>query len=356
MNFLMDKEIDLTLIAGPDHYWDTLKSEVPAKCVEIDIPRNISLANDIKALWKMFLLFRKEQFDIVHSITPKGGLVTSLAGFFAGVPVRIHSFTGQRWDTITGPKKKLLIFIDKIVCALNNQIYADSPSQRQFLIDMGIVDPHKIKVINKGSLGGIDLEKFQADKFEKAKIPFVKEESLKLLYVGRINRDKGINELVEAINIINKDGIKVELVLVGDYEHELSPLDSKTLEKINECEFIHDMGFAKYPQEYFKACDLFCLPSYREGFGTVVIEAAAFKKATIGTNIKGLKDAIVDGKTGVLVNPGDVNSIVEAVEIFLANSVKMNEMGENAYSRVVEDFDWKVIADEQYSDYIKLIK
>ena len=348
-------KMDVTLITGKNEHEEFLDELHGLRRIVIDLPREISPLRDIQALIVLFLLFRKEKFDLVHSITPKGGLLVSIAAFLARVPVRIHTFTGQRWITLHGPMKMILKTCDQIIGLLSTRLYSDSPSQTEFLISNGLVSRKKIFTIHKGSLGGIDFEQFSKNKYPPACLNFISSNSLKLLYLGRINKDKGICELVTALSELLLENKDIELILAGPFEPHLDPLPEDIIHFIKTNPRIHATGFVNQPQKYFAIADVFCLPSYREGFGTVVLEAAAFCLPTIGTKITGLVDAVEDGKTGILVESRSVDQLKSAINSFYEDRKLIKSMGEEAYLRARRDFSCDMITHKQLEDYQNLL-
>lgn len=317
----------------------------------VDFARDISLFKDIKTLWQLFFMFRKEKFSIVHSTTPKAGLLVAVSGFLARIPSRLHTFTGQRWVTLKGLKRRLLMSLDKLVSILNTNLYADSKSQAKFLIEQGIVKASKISVLGVGSLGGVDgVDSAIAAKKSRC------ADSFNFLFLGRIHEDKGIFDLLNAfIVLLNKSSKNLQLILVGPVE--LSSKNQLRFETFLS-EYSHNIkhyGFTFNRERFFTEADLFCLPSYREGFGTVVVEAALHRVPTLGTNIVGLKDAIIDGETGVLVKVGDVNLLASQMEKLHLDQSLLADMGEKAYLRAVSAFSSNVLTDALIREYKELL-
>jgi glycosyltransferase involved in cell wall biosynthesis len=307
---------------------------------------------------KLYFVFKRNKYDITHSSTPKAGLLSAIASFFARVPVRIHTFTGQRWATKTGISRNFLIFLDKCIGWLNTEIYADSISQVDFLINEGVFKPNMIKVLHHGSFGGVDFEKFNPGfNQEKSKNIMstlgLKPKSLILIYVGRINKDKGINELISAFCKLSDSGYNIDLLLLGNFENFLDPLPNNITELIRNHNRIHHLGFCSRPQDYLEVSNVFCLPSYREGFGTSVIEAAAMGLPAICSNIPGLVDAIVDRKTGILINKKNQSDLEAAIKFYIDNPDLLDDMGKNARARALKLFDYKDVTNCLIKEYNK---
>ncbi|MDT4836341.1 D-inositol-3-phosphate glycosyltransferase [compost metagenome] len=338
-----------------------LSHEIPGtRYLSIEIPRKISLLKDVKALFSLWLLFLREQFQVVHSTTPKAGLLCCIAGKLARVPVRLHTFTGQPWIGMVGIKRLVSKYSDKIIGAFSTHCYADSFSQRDFLVEAKIVGQKKISVLGAGSLAGIDLDRFDPARFS-AEDRLVLRETLGipssatiLLFVGRITEDKGIFELLDAFEHVNNRIGDVYLLLLGPSEISTDDLLDGCSERTQER--ITLLGFSDEPERYMSIADILVLPSYREGFGTVVIEAAAMGVPTIGSCIYGLSDAVVDGETGVLVPVKDVGELAHAIDWMSKNVPQRLDMGRKARSRVLEEFSSSRLSELLISEYVRLLR
>ncbi|MDR3442161.1 MAG: glycosyltransferase family 4 protein [Legionella sp.] len=349
---------DITVVASEDEKSDAINQLHYCKFKPIYIAREISLIADVITLFQLVKLFKTEQFDIVHSSTPKAGLLCALAAKLSKIPVRLHTFTGQPWVTMEGIKKSIVKFCDKIINSLNTHNYVDSFSQREFLIENKVVTPEKITVLGSGSFGGVNLEKFNAKKFSDADRKQTKEtlginhDALILLFVGRVTRDKGIFELIEAFSLLETNNSR--LLIVGPFELGLEQ-EIRNLAKHLCGDRIIFTGFCAEPERMMAVSDILCLPSYREGFGTVVIEAAAMSIPTIGTRIYGLTDAIVDGATGWLIQPKNVLQLKEAMQQLITDAPLRQSMGQNAYTRAVNEFDSKKCGALLVNEYKRLL-
>jgi glycosyltransferase involved in cell wall biosynthesis len=327
--------------------------------VSIVIPRKINPFRDFMALIRLWLLFRRSGFEIVHSTTPKAGLLCCLAAKFAGVPVRLHSFTGQPWVGLTGIKHLLSRNSDKLIALLNTHCYADSASQKNFLVDNGVSHPERISVLGSGSLAGVDLECFNPLRFNeddknnlKAKLG-IPSTSQVLLFVGRLSRDKGIVELLQAYQMVMANEIDAYLVLLGPNEIDVDLLLNGLSGAVKKRVLV--LGFSSEPERFMAIADILLLPSYREGFGTVVIEAAAMGVPTIGSDIYGLSDAIVDGSTGLLVPVRNADRLAAAINSLLGDDAMRLEMGLNARRRVDNEFSAVRVSELLVDEYVRLL-
>ncbi len=325
----------------------------------INIPREINLFRDLLAVFKLASYFRSNSFDIVHSTTPKAGLVTALAAYMARVPVRIHTYTGQVWVEKSGIVRRLAKWADQLIARLNTQCYADSPSQMEFLIKNRVTRKGKICCLGYGSLAGVDLIRFNtanyaiSDRLALKTQLHISTECKVVTFIGRCTKDKGIGELLKAFERVAQSGVKVVLLIVGPVEGDaLAPLDRLEESVRNDIRLI---GSTQLPERYLSISDLLLLPSYREGFGTVIIEAAAMGIPAIGTQIYGLQDAIAHNKTGCLVPPKEVYQLAEAMQNLLIDDKRRHEMGAAAIERARKLFSSAYVNQLLLAEYERLI-
>ena len=349
--------IDLTIVCSPGQELDNLETELGVVSVGISMERKPSPLADLRSLIHLVRFMRRNRFDVVHSSTPKAGLLTAFACLLSRAPVRLHTFTGQPWVELKGLRKSIPRTCDRITAKLMTHCYADSSSQRDFLIREGVISKHKISVIGKGSISGVDVERFSPKRWGgKAAIQTrceleISQTSPVIAFLGRITRDKGIVELLGAFKEVSRKRPDVELLLVGPYEPERDPLPQDIVEAIASDRRVHNVGFTSVPEKFLGVAEIFCLPSYREGFGSVVIEAAAMGLPAVATSIVGLMDAVEDGKTGILVPPKTVNPLKDALLRLLENKELRLEMGRAARERAIRDFDSRNVNELVVDEY-----
>ena len=307
---------------------------------KIDIERGISLTKDFRSVWQLANYFKKMKFDAIHSVTPKAGLVTALAGKLAGIKHRTHIFTGQVWATKTGLMRWLLKSLDKVIAKCDNHILVDGKSQRDFLVKEGVLKEGKALVFCKGSISGVDSVKFQPDfvarKEERTKMG-IKEGILTYIFLGRLNRDKGIGELYAAFNRLAAEVNDVFLLLVGlDEESYINKLSD--YHYIREGRNFHFYGITQHPERVLNAGDIFVLPTYREGFGTSVLEAASIGLPCICSDAYGVQDAFIEGETGLRCLVGDVESLYQCMKKMHDDTNLVKQMGRRSRERVLTDF------------------
>ncbi len=360
LKYMAQQGLDVTLVSNPGPALEEIGRSLDLNYHAVEMARSPAPRRDLLSLVSLIKLFREKRFEIVHSSTPKAGLLTALAGAFARVPVRIHTYTGQVWVGMDGLPRKIVRQCDWLIGHLDTHCYADSASQRDFLIRERVVAAPRISVLGAGSISGVDLERFSKNgsAASRAADPRrelgISEKSLVILFVGRLTKDKGLAELVAAFRTLRVDHKDVELILVGPFEPERDPLPRETLHELSNNPHIHTVGFSHSPERYMGAADVFCLPSYREGFGSVVIEAAAMGVPAIVSRVVGLVDAVADGETGMLVPPGEVDALRSALTRMLSIPEIRYRMGRAARDRAVRDFDSKIVNRLVVEEYQKL--
>lgn len=323
----------------------------------VDIQRGISLLKDLKALFELIRYFKSEHFDAVHSVTPKAGLLTALAGFFAHIPVRIHIFTGQVWANKKGFMRWLLKFMDKLIVVFDNHILVDGEGQRQFLIQNGIVSDSKSTVLGHGSICGVNLKKFlpsEADRIKARKEISIEDNAIVFVFMGRLTRDKGIYELLSAYNRLAKVRTDIFLLLFGIDEGDVSS-HFPEYDNIKEGENFVYYGRTPEPQKMLQAGDIFVLPTYREGFGMSIIEASALGLPVICSDAYGVKDTIIENETGIRCKVGDVDSLYYAMKSMSESPQMRCKMGKAGRERVVQYFDGGKMTDLWVDFYHKLL-
>lgn len=333
------KNYEVTVVVNT-HSSDLLeKLNLPGRLRIIRIVRQISLVHDLRALIELVFFFRRECFHIVHSVSPKAGLLGMLAATLARVPCRVHTFTGQVWVTRRGWRRMLLKSVDRLLGALTTAALVDSPSQRQFLLEEKVLSAAKAQVIGAGSICGVDAERFRPSDEARKEVRQalgLDDTAVVLLFLGRLNRDKGVLDLVDAFRMLAARREDVVLLLVGPDEGGLlSQVRSRIGTGAGRLKVV---GHTDVPQRFMAAADVFCLPSYREGFGQVLVEASACGIPVVASRIYGITDAVQDGLTGILHPPGDPVAICDALNALVADPLRRHKMGEAGYRRARDMF------------------
>jgi len=336
---LAEMNYEIIILTSSDNLDERLRVIPNIRLRRIDIKRKISIFSDLKAIFQIYNVLKNNKVDISHSITPKAGLLTSIAARMACVNVRLHTFTGQHWFHAKSLKRKIYIFAEKIIVSLNTACLTDSRAQVKVLIENGIVSSEKnIKVLGRGSLAGIDLDRFDISKKEywnKAfrKINNFSNEDKLIMYIGRINDDKGIASLVyDFIDQTYEDNEKYKLVLVGPIEKEFDKL-GKNIIDIKGRVIHFPTNF--HIEEILSSANVLVLPSYREGFGSVVLEAYALGIPVVARDIYGFKNSIFNGKTGLKFSKGGGISEVKKI---LSDTKLREKLVSNGFEIVKKEF------------------
>jgi glycosyltransferase involved in cell wall biosynthesis len=314
---------------------------VDAKVIPLRIARDISLVSDLICLIKLIKIFHQENFASVHSITPKAGLLGMLAAWVLSVPLRIHTFQGEVWITKTGFIRQLLIFIDKLVSKLATNLIIVSPSERLFLVCQKIIDDKKCVVFGHGSISGVNIAQFKPNQQLRVITRHrlnISDEVIVFLFLGRLTIDKGVLDLAKAW--CELDNLDAHLLFVGPDEQNLQAELISIVGKDNQN--VQFVGHTSTPETYMAATDVLCLPSYREGFGNVIIEAAAMGVPAIASRIYGVTDAVVENKTGLLHNPHDILELKNCITMMRDNAFRI-KLGKQARRRAISYFDSKLL-------------
>lgn len=314
LKFLSNYFEVIGIASNIDNQLEWVSKREGIKTISVEMYRQIAPIKDLKALWHLYKLFKKEKPFIVHSITPKAGLLTMVAAKLAGVPYRLHTFTGLIFPTKRGFIQKILIFTDKVLCRCATNIYPEGQGVKEDLMNYKITSK-ALKIIGNGNVNGIDIDYFSPDLLDehsksnlKEKLG-IKKEDLVFIFIGRLVRDKGINELVSAFNRLSKEKNTVKLLLVGGFEETLDPLESETVHLIENHEHIISTGWVDDVRPYLSISNLLTFPSYREGFPNVVMQAGAMGLPSIVTDISGCNEIIVEGENGTIIPPKNTEQL-----------------------------------------------
>lgn len=337
---------ELQMLCSPGKNIDRICLKYEIEGHRIYMFRRMSPCKDIKSLFQLIRLFRKEKPYMVHSMTPKAGLLCMLAARFAKVPRRVHTFTGLIWPTALGLSRRILMLADWLTCACATHVI---PEGQGVLNDLQQhITKKPMQVLGYGNVRGVDMVKFsrRAEVMNKAK-DLRKAEVFTFVFVGRLVGDKGINELVAAFGKLCGKYPNTCLVLVGEFEANLDPLEFETLKAIRENPSIEAVG-PQYDDDllvYYVTSDCFVFPSYREGFPNVVLEAGAMGLPCIVTDINGSREIIEDGQNGLIIPIKDVDALYEAMERLLIDEKQTQCMAAKARPLIEARFEQGFVMD-----------
>ena len=312
----------------------------------IPFSRRVSLGTDLKSLLMLTALVRQARPAVIHSITPKAGLLAMLAGLMGRVPNRWHTFTGQVWATKLGLSRSALMAIDRIIVLLASKVFADSASQCRLLRDEGVVRDGQIGMLGSGSIAGVDIKRFCSDTLNRERLRQqmgTDANACVFLFVGRLTKDKGMFDLIRSFLELSATVRDIELWAVGPDEEGLLQTLQESAEGCGAP--IRWLGATPTPEQFMVAADVLLLPSYREGFGSVIIEAAACGIPAIAYRIDGVIDAIVDGSSGLLVEVGQPEAFAAAMKRLALDKELRLLLGKQAQDRAVRDFSSAKVTD-----------
>lgn len=337
---------DVTVIVSTENANFLTDHGIDARVIPLKISRNISFFSDIYCFIQLLKIFNQHHFKVVHTVTPKAGLLGMMAAWMMRVPLRVHTFTGQVWVTKVGFKRWFLKKLDSLIAYTATHNLIDSPSQAHFLISEGVVSTHKAVVLGLGSIAGVDICRFKPNAEIRSCIRKklnIANETLIFLFLGRLTMDKGVLDLAHSFAKICSKYASTHLLFVGPDEQGMqNRLLDIFKENINQVSFV---DYTDKPEYYMAASDVLCLPSYREGFGSVVIEAAAVGIPAVASKIYGLTDAVLDEITGLLHHPKDIDAIENKLEFMINNPMFRQQLGVQAQLRAKNEFNSQYITD-----------
>lgn len=345
---------EVVAVSGQDEHLETVRTREKVRIETVAMQRNISPVKDLISLVHLYRLFKREKPQIVHSITPKAGLLSMIAAKYAGVPVRMHTFTGLIFPSKSGFLQKVLVFMDKVLCYHATHIYPEGLGVKNDL-QLYNITSKPLTVIANGNVNGIDTAYFDINALSENHLKELKNlhqvatSDFVFVFVGRLVGDKGINELVEAFKTLAKPNVK--LLLVGPYEQELDPLLSQTLDEVKSNPNIVEVGFQQDVRPYFAIADALVFPSYREGFPNVVMQAAAMGLPSIVTDINGCNEIIIEKENGLIIPVKSTFAIHEAMHKMIEDQELYNYLKGNSRKRIVENYDQKVVWNAILQEY-----
>jgi len=353
--------------------------------------REISPLSDLKALWLTFIFFRKEKPDIVHTHTPKAGIVGMLAAKLAGIPIRMHTVAGLPLMEATGLKRTVLNFVERLTSWSATNVYPNSYALKEFMEKERLASSSKLEVIGNGSSNGIDTEWFSKLKVKSLKGNSIlsgvqrsrktprKEENIAsppidssttlrsaqndnnqkpvtFCFVGRIVKDKGINELLSAFDKLSKENKNVKLILVGPEERELDPISNISQDILESNKSITSVGWQEDVRPFLAQSDVFVFPSYREGFPNVVMQAGAMELPSIVTDINGSNEIIKDGVNGLIIPVKDENAIYENMKLLAEDTELREQLSKPSRQMIIDRYEQKFVWEALLEEYNKLLK
>lgn len=352
---MLSEYYEVVAVSSPGEKMKVLEEREGVRTVSISMERRISLVKDFISLLRLIVFFAKERPDMVHSITPKAGLLSMLAAWITRVPVRMHTFTGLVFPTATGKMQKLLIAMDRLTCFCATHINPEGEGVKRDLVNYNITSK-PLHIIANGNVNGIDLEYFDKtpEVVEKA-CSYKKEGTFTFCFVGRMVRDKGINELVHSFLRLYQKDERVRLLLVGPFEKELDPVLPEVEEHILHHPGICYMGYQNDVRPFLVASDALVFPSYREGFPNVVIQAGAMGLPAIVTDINGCNEIVLPDLNGVIIPSKDEQALYESMKYFASHPVEVEKMAANARPLIASRYEQRIVWNALLDEYKSII-
>ena len=332
----------------------------------INMSRKITPFQDLKSLWEMWNFLRKEKPQIVHTHTPKAGIIGMLAARLAGVPHRLHTVAGLPLMEATGIKRKILNFVEKLTYSSATRVYPNSKGLYDFILQNNFTQSNKLKIIANGSSNGINTTFFSPDQVTELERVALREklniqpDDFVFVFVGRIVSDKGINELIKAFSELktaeNNELTSIKLLLVGGLESDLDPLHPETLAEINQNKGIISAGFQQDIRPFFAISDALAFPSYREGFPNVVMQAGAMGLPSIVSDINGCNEIIVEGENGLIIPPKNVEKLKEKMLTLAKDKNLYTKLKGNSRRMIENRYEQSVVWNALLEEYEGLLQ
>ncbi|SRX75861.1 glycosyltransferase family 4 protein [Aequorivita antarctica] len=352
----MSKEFEVIAISSEEDRLKEYGFNEGVRVFPLELTRKITPITDIKSVYKLYRFLKKEKPLIVHTHTPKAGIVGMMAGWLANVPIRLHTVAGLPLMEAIGFKRKVLNLVEKLTYGFATKVYPNSKGLYDFIVSEKFAKPAKLSIIGKGSSNGIDTAYFDPSLFneqqeltlkEQIAIPF---DDFVFVYVGRMVGDKGINELIEAFKEVSSNKSNVSLLLVGPFENDLDPLHSETLQALKSHKKIFAVGLQNDVRPYLSIADVLTFPSYREGFPNVVMQAGAMGLPSIVSNINGCNEIIENGKNGIIISPKNIVELKNTMQQLIENVDLFKNLKNNSRRMIVERYQreeiWSALMNE----------
>lgn len=352
----LNKYYKVIAISGADEHLVHVATRENVKTLSVAMQRTIAPIKDIVSLIKIYNVLKVQKPLIIHSITPKAGLLSMTAAYFAGVPIRMHTFTGLLFPTKTGLMKQVLIIMDKLLCKFATHVYPEGEGVKKDLEKFKITKK-PLKIIANGNVNGIDINYFSKNNFSdtennKLKIKFkIKPNDFVFIFVGRIVVDKGINELIAAFIELSKTEKHCKLILVGPFEDEIPALQQATYQEIENNKQIISVGFQKDVRPWFAISNALVFPSYREGFPNVVLQAGAMELPSIVTDINGSNEIIENNNNGIVIPVKNKNAIFIAMKKMINEPLFIASLSHNARPFITTKYKQELVWNALLNEY-----
>lgn len=345
MRYMKGNGFEVIMVSSDGKEWPDIIRNEGCEHRIVPMKRHIAPFRDIQSLWRLYRLFKKERPDIVHSHTPKAGLLAMLAAKFAGVKIRIHTIAGLRFMTATGMSRRILVFMEKLTGKAACYVWPNSHSLLNYIRENKLVSEKKLQVIGHGSSNGVDLNRYSISALKPEKLDEVKklvnfkEDLIYILNMGRIVKDKGINEVLQSFKFVHTGNQKLRLIVLGTFEDDLDPISDEAREILTTHPAVIHIDWSDQAEYFMHLSRLMIHASYREGFPSTLLQAGAMQCPVICSAIEGNVDVVTDNETGLLFQPRNMNDLLEKLNYALSHKEEMQNNAINLRKQVEKNFD-----------------
>lgn len=356
----MNQYFDVIGVSSKGRELEDVQRDEDIRTIELNMSREITPFKDLISLIKMISLLLKEKPNIVHTHTPKAGIVGMVASFICRVPNRLHTVAGLPVMEAHGNKKKLLLMVEKLTYACATKVYPNSYGLQEYILENKLTNIDKLKVIGHGSSNGIDTIYFnRTGEIVKQATQIQEKYNLKnkfiFCFVGRIVKDKGINELLHSFNKLTQRFDDTKLLIVGNLEEELDPISEQSHKILEDNKRIINMGYQNDIRPYLACSDCFVLPTYREGFPNVVLQASSMGLSSIVTNINGCNEIIKHNENGLIIEPKDKDELYDAMKKYLEDEKLSKKLSSSSRKDIITKYDRKVFYQYLLEEYNEVL-
>jgi len=363
LRFMSRSGFEVVGISADGKELKAVEHDEDIRTIAVEMTRTISPLKDLKAVWMLYKIFKIEKPSIVHTHTPKAGIVGMVASWFARVPIRIHTVAGLPLMEASGYKRILLNFVERLTYFCATNIYPNSKGLHSFILNNKLTQSKKLKVIGEGSSNGIDTSHFSPDQISKKQKELLKQElkidNFVFIFIGRVVKDKGINELIKAFLQINEnqnEGSRAKLLIVGDFESTLDPVLPETEAEVRNNPDIIFVGYQSDVRPYLSVSHCLAFPSYREGFPNVVMQAGAMGIPAIVTNINGCNEIIIEDKNGIIIPPKNVVELKRAMTHIMNDRGYYLSLKKNARHMITKRYEQRAVWETLLAEYKRLLQ
>lgn len=361
MKYMKENGFEVIMVSSEGKEWPDLLANEGCEHRIVHMTRKITPFQDLKSLWQLYKLFKKEKPDIVHSHTPKGGLLGMLAAKMAGVKIRIHTIAGLRFVTATGMTKKILVFMEKLTARAAHYVWPNSHSLLTYIKRHKLVNEKKLQVIGQGSSNGVDLNRYSTISLKQEKMNEIKkllnydERLCYLLNMGRIVKDKGVDEVFKAFKVVYEENPNLRLIVVGAFEDDLDPISDEAKETLKTHPAIIHIDWSDHVEYFMHLSHLLIHASYREGFPNTLLQTGAMGCPIVCSAIDGSVDIVTHRETGLLFQPGNMEDLLEKLKYALAHPQEMKNYAISLRKKIEKNFSQSYLHNCLKEKYIELL-